>query len=246
MWPVLLKVGDWSFYSLGFFLFLGFFLAAFAIWKQARAGGLSQERVFDTLFLTTFLAIIIGRLAFVIASPDTFSQDYVRIILFTKYPGLSLPATILAAITLSGLLARSFSLPVLWLWDILALAGGLFAVFASTGCFLDGCFKQAPFFPLGIALFALVLVAAILFVGWKFAKVADLSAIASRRGLFFLCYLIFQLVSLLMTKWFNQNFWQEVGYGLTLFLVVGILGLRYKELFIYFYRAVSHKRSFAS
>lgn len=244
MWPVLLRVGNFSLYSFGFFLFLGFFLAAFAVWRQARSSGLSEEKVFDTFFLTTFIALLVSRASFVITNFAIFASDYTRIVLFFKYPGLSFLTVIISVVAASALISKGLGLPVLWLWDIFALSAGFFAVFGNLGCFLDGCVVSAPFLPLVLTALAVVLAVINLFLVQKLALVADLSEVARRRGLFFLCYLIFQLVSLLMTTWPTGNLWRLGVFSLVLVSVVTILTIRYKDLFAYVHRTISQRRSF--
>ncbi len=229
MWPVLLKAGPVTIYSLGLCLFLGFWLSCFVIWKQARVQGLPEEKIFDTLFLTTFLAILAGRLGFVFSHWPNFASDYSRIIFFFKYPGLSLPTFIILAILISALLSKSAGLEVLLTWDIFALSGAFFAVFGYLGYFLDTGAGLSPFF------LALALAGFFLVLRRKLTGSAALSEQARKRGLFFLCYLIFQFISLLMTT-------GVMLYALPLVLVIVILVGRYQDLFKYVYHSISQRR----
>lgn len=201
--------------SLGLFLFLGFLVATFVIWKQARISGLSEEKVLDTFFLTSFISLFVGRAIFVYSHLPLFSQDVSKIALFFKYPGLSLPGIIVAGVILSGLIAKNYDLEFIDLWDNFAVGSAFFALFGYLGFFLNGAVGPVP------AVLALVLVGWLLFLRTRSIK---------KPGIFFLCYLLFQLVSLLIATWSN---WKLFGIVLVIFVIL-----------IRYYDAISQKRSF--
>lgn len=230
MWPVLLRAGPVSIYSFGFFLFLGFALSCFVIWKQARSLGLSEEKVFDVFFASVFLSLIGGRFGHVFLNWGNFAQDYSRMVLFFKYPGLSFLVVLACFIIFSALLAKKFSLEVLWVWDVFATAAVFFAVFGYLGYFLDTGFGVPP------VILALFLAGFFIFLTRKIASSPALAQQAQKRGLFFLCYLIFQMLSILMTT-------GSIIFTFPLVLAVGILVVRYNDLLKYVYRAVSQGRS---
>lgn len=246
MWPVLLRIGPITIYSFGVFLALGFFVASFVVWKQARSNGFPEEKVLDSLFLTTFLSLILARLGYIFFNLTIFSPDWSRALLFFKYPGLSFPVLILSAFLVSGLAARAAGLAVLWFWDIMALASAFLAIFANFGCFLDGCFSLAPRLPVALAILAVGLTAICLFLARFLSGTAELADVARRRGIFFLCYLIFQLISLLMTTWWTGNQAKLAVYAAGLVIAAAVLVFRYKVLFKYVYRRFSQRRSLSN
>lgn len=217
-------------HSFGLFLFLGFLLSGFVVWKQARSQGLSEEKILDIFFASTFLSLIGGRAGFIFFNWSSFAQDYSRMVLFLKYPGLSFPVILVCLIIFSALLAKKFSFEVLWVWDVFALSAAFFAIFGYLGHFLD---TGAGLVPVILAVF---LAGFLLFLRGKLAGSPALSEQARRRGLFFLCYLIFQLLSILMAT-------GSIIFTFPLVLVVGMLVVRYRDLFKYVYRAVSKGRS---
>ena len=96
-------------------LAISILLAAFLTWKQARTRGLSEEKIFDLFLLTLFFGLIGARIGYVFLNWPVFSQDYSRIFLLLRYPGLSFPAAFL-----TGMAVAAFGgFPVL---DIFAMA----------------------------------------------------------------------------------------------------------------------------
>jgi phosphatidylglycerol:prolipoprotein diacylglycerol transferase len=138
MYPVLFSLGPVTFYTFGVFLFLGFFLAAFIIWRRLRDQGWPEEKILDFLFLATFGALIAGRIAFIINHFDLFGLSLGRFFLFTRYPGFSFWGGILGAI----LAMTSFIRKNRWdFWQVIdevVFGLALFAVFYHLGCFFDG------------------------------------------------------------------------------------------------------------
>jgi phosphatidylglycerol---prolipoprotein diacylglyceryl transferase len=89
MLPVLLALGPITVSSFGFFLALAFLWGTFLVWRLARAWDLDGEKTLDLVLLTFFGGVVGARLFFISLNFDFFSEDFFRIILITKYPGLS-------------------------------------------------------------------------------------------------------------------------------------------------------------
>lgn len=227
---------------LGLFLAGGFLVATFLVWRQARLSGLSEEKILDTWFASTLLALLAGRLFYVLTFWPIFAADYSRIVLFFKYPGLSVPVSLVTFVATMALFARNFSLEAWWVADVFAFAAAFFAVFANLGCFFDGCILLWPKMSLVLSGLATFLVIAFLFLSRKFTTDVKFAELAKKRGLFFLCYLIFQTVSLLMTTWLTKNWWREAFYLVVLVATVATLVVRYRQLFRQLYHAISWRR----
>lgn len=139
MFPVLLTVSNIPVSSFGVFLALGFLVGVFLIWRLARAWDLNEEKILD-LTLLTFLGGLIGaRLYFVLEKLSFFSQNFLGILLFNKYPGFSFWGAFLGGWLTLFYLAKRNKLDFWQLGDIAAVGflGGLF--FSDLGCFLGGC-----------------------------------------------------------------------------------------------------------
>lgn len=139
MFPVLFSIGKLSISTYGIFLALGFLLGVFLIWRLSRAWDLSEEKVLD-LTLLTFLGGLIGaRLYFVIEHFQFFSQDLLRIIIFTKYPGFSFWGAFLGGWLSLAYFSKRLKLDFWQSADIASVGflGGL--VLSNIGCFFGGC-----------------------------------------------------------------------------------------------------------
>lgn len=139
MLPVLFSLGPVTLSSFGLFLSLAFLFGSFLVWRLARAWDLDEEKVLDLILLTFFGGLIGSRLYFAALHFDFFSQDLFRVILFTKYPGLSFWGGILGGWLMLKAFAKRLKLSFWQMADIAAVGfwGGL--VFGDLGCFLGGC-----------------------------------------------------------------------------------------------------------
>lgn len=139
MFPVLLTIGNIPISSFGLFLALGFLTGVFLIWRLSRAWDLNEEKILD-LTLLTFLGGLIGaRLYFVLENLSFFSQNFLGILLFNKYPGFSFWGAFLGGWLTLFYSSRRAKLDFWQLGDIasVGLLGGL--ILSNLGCFLGGC-----------------------------------------------------------------------------------------------------------
>lgn len=139
MWPVLFSIGRISVSSFGFFLALAFLFATFLIWRLARAWDLDEEKILDLVLLTFFGSLLGARLFFILLNFSFFADNLLKIILVTRYPGLSFWGGVLGGwLTLYYFLRRK-RLDFWQYADIAAVGflGGL--ILGDIGCFLGGC-----------------------------------------------------------------------------------------------------------
>jgi len=139
MLPVLFSIGPVTISSFGLFLSLGFIYGSFLVWRLARAWELNEEKVLDLIILTFFGGLIGARLFFVSLNWNFFSADLFKILLLTKYPGMSFWGGFLGGWLTMFLFARRLKFNFLQIADLSAIGflGGL--VLADVGCFLGGC-----------------------------------------------------------------------------------------------------------
>lgn len=247
MLPILLSIGPVTIYSLGFFLFVGFVLAAFLIWREARSRGLPEEKVLDTLLLGTFFGIIGGRLVYVYTNWHIFAVDFSRIFFVAKYPGLSFQGALLVGGLLALFASAALGLDALLMVDLLAFGLIFASIFGYVGCFLDRCVVVSPGqILLGAGLFVICALL-VVYLANKFKATAQLSSLARRYGIFLLCYLIFESISSLILEVTGRN--RGTGwyfYLAGLLVVIGIFVVRYRELFSYFGHEISQGRFIAN
>lgn len=63
----LLQIGSFSIYSFGVFLALTFILGVFLFWRAATQVGFASETIFDLVFLSSLVALLVGRVFFLLA-----------------------------------------------------------------------------------------------------------------------------------------------------------------------------------
>lgn len=139
MLPVLFSIGSISISSFGFFLSLGFLFGTFLVWRLARAWDFDEEKILDLTLLTFFGGLIFSRIYFVAEHLDFFLLDPLKMLLFTKYPGLSFWGAFLGGWLTLHYFTKRFKMDFWQLIDVAAVGflGGL--VLADLGCFLGGC-----------------------------------------------------------------------------------------------------------
>ncbi len=90
MLPILFEIGPLKIYTFGVFITLAFFWGSFLLWKLVRMSSLKEEDIFDSLFFSLFIALLFGRLVYVIIHINEFGFNIAKIVLINGYPGLSL------------------------------------------------------------------------------------------------------------------------------------------------------------
>lgn len=138
MLPVLLTIGPLPISSFGFFLALGFFAAAYVLWRLSKTYDVNEEKMLDILILTFFGAII-GARAYYIIFHWSMVTDISRMVLINRYPGLSFWGGLIGALVTFNLLARRIKNNFWQILDFGAVAAMIGLAFGDTGCFLSGC-----------------------------------------------------------------------------------------------------------
>lgn len=89
MLPVIFSLGNLNFYTLGFFLGIGFFISSFTVWRRLRQLGLKEEDIIDGIIFSTFLGLFLARIFFIFQYFSYFKLDFSRWFFILKYPGFS-------------------------------------------------------------------------------------------------------------------------------------------------------------
>ncbi len=138
MKPVLFTLFNQSISSFGVFLILALFAATFIIWRIVRVYELDEEKTIDLLLLSVIGGLLFSRSYYVLTNLSLF-DDFLKAILFSKYPGLSFWGALLGG----GLTMKYFSGRLkIHFWQAADFAAvGLFLgiAIASLGCLLGGC-----------------------------------------------------------------------------------------------------------
>lgn len=118
---------------------LSLFIALFLVWRDARKQGFSEEKLFDLILAGGMVALIGGRLSFVVNNWYIFNENWLRIMLFIKYPGFSLLGTFVFGLVGLATLARIYKFSVLKTLDLFALPLGVAMMVTMAGCYISRC-----------------------------------------------------------------------------------------------------------
>lgn len=139
MFPVLFSIGNFSVSTFGILVAVGYLFAIFLIWRLSRAWDLDEEKILD-LTLLTFLGGLVGaRIYFVLENWTYFSDSFLKIILFTKYPGFSFWGALLGGVLGLMYFTKKFKVDFWQFADIFSVGFLAGVIFGNVGCFLGGC-----------------------------------------------------------------------------------------------------------
>ncbi len=148
---VLLKVGQFPVYTLSFFVVLGFLWFGFVVYKKGLEYHYRDESLFDLVIMASVFGWILARLGYVLLNLDIFSQNFLRVILLTDYPGYNFVGLLLGVVLASFLLSRQGELKF---YEGLDLSGlGLMAALAieQIGVVIAGAGEGVKLGSLGLA-----------------------------------------------------------------------------------------------
>jgi len=224
MLPVLFSIGPIPISSFGFFLSLGFIYGSFLVWRLSRAWELNVEKILDMIILTFFGGLIGARIFFVALNFNFFSDDLLKSVLLTKYPGINFWGGLLGGWLTLFIFSNRFKFNFFQIADLAAIGvlGGI--VFGDIGCFLGGCSigKISNFFfatsmvgALGkrfpVQILEAILVGTLLFKLWPIASHFHISGAVLSKVLIFLGFIK------LFTEFFRDI--NQGGYFLSLVMV---------------------------
>lgn len=150
MFPVLLNIGPITVSSLGFFLVLSLFLSAFVVWRLAIAYELDREKTLDLIFITFISGFIGARAYFVLNNLNQF-DTFLKMIWFSKYPGLSFWGGVVLALIVLPLAAKRLKVNFYQIADFGIVGVFLGIAVTSFGCLFAGCQYGLPTtWPIGV------------------------------------------------------------------------------------------------
>ncbi len=140
MYPRLLHIyGPLWINSYGFMIAVGLLIFVYLSYKdKKRAEIISPDLFFNTIFIGLIAAIIGGRILAVISEWKIFSQNFIEIF----YPwigGFSILGTILGILITIPIYLKYYNIPVLPVFDLIAIYAPLMQAISRIGCFLAGC-----------------------------------------------------------------------------------------------------------
>lgn len=143
MFPILLKIGNFTLYTYGVLLATGFFLAVLIALKEARKMGLDPNIVLDLAFYILISALLGSRLFYVLSNWEEFRENPIDIFLFWR-GGLVFYGGLIFAFLVGLWYVRKHHLKFAPLADLVAPSIALGQAVGRWGCFSAGCCYGRP------------------------------------------------------------------------------------------------------
>ena len=138
MWPSLVSIGPITIHSFGLLVALGVFFGGFVLWQKGREEGFEETEVMDSWLLSGVMAVVIGRLWYVLDHWQNFSGSWYRMLFITKFPGLSYEGVWLGAILTLIVICLKKQWSVWKYGEITVFAWLMTEIFGWLGAFLAG------------------------------------------------------------------------------------------------------------
>jgi phosphatidylglycerol:prolipoprotein diacylglycerol transferase len=143
MYPLLIKIGDFSLHTYGFMLALGFILAVFVALKEARRVGVDPNLVMDLCFYLVLAALLGSRVFYVLLNWEEFRSHPMDAVKFWQ-GGLVFYGGLIFAFLTGLWYVRRHHLNFRQLADLMAPSIALGQALGRLGCFAAGCCYGAP------------------------------------------------------------------------------------------------------
>jgi len=151
MYPLLFSIGPINFYSLAIFLAVGFFFAAFLIWRRLGELGIEEEKIIDLIIIVAFSGIIFARVFFIVQNVSLLGFSLTRWLLIGRYPGLSFWGGIVGIFLAIYCFSRRQHLDFWQLADEFVYGMMPILILSQMGAFFDGTgFGKPTTMPWGI------------------------------------------------------------------------------------------------
>jgi phosphatidylglycerol:prolipoprotein diacylglycerol transferase len=137
MYPILLKIGEFTLHTYGFLLAAAFLLAVLVALREAKRLGVDPNLMMDLAFYTLLAALIGSRFFYVLTSWEEFRDNPVDIVRFWR-GGLVFYGGLIFAFLVGLWYVRKHRLNFLRLADIVAPAIPLGQAIGRLGCFSAG------------------------------------------------------------------------------------------------------------
>jgi phosphatidylglycerol---prolipoprotein diacylglyceryl transferase len=138
MHPILFAFGHIHIYSLSIFLILSWLVFSFLFWRELRADGVDEDKIFDLMFYATLVSFIGARAGFVAFHWDLFEKTLLRTVAIWVQPGLALYGAIAGAILTLIFLSRQEKVRLGTVLDAFAMSFPTALLVGLLGGLIDG------------------------------------------------------------------------------------------------------------
>jgi phosphatidylglycerol:prolipoprotein diacylglycerol transferase len=151
MFPTLLALGPVVIKTLNIFLVMALLAGLFVFWRKGREEHYDEMELFDTLFVSLLLGLIIGRITFIGLNWQYFWGNWLGMLDIFAEPGITLFAVFVTSALYVMRVAHQKKWDEFEILDFWALGVSWSAVFIWVGNFFSGGFVGQPTsLPIGI------------------------------------------------------------------------------------------------
>ena len=138
MHPILLKIGDITIHTYGFFVAMGFLAGILLARSEAKRMGIDHEKIMDLCFYIMIAAIVGSRLFYVIINYELFLSNPLDIFKIWS-GGLIFYGGFITAVFTALIYLKMHKMPVWRTADIAAPSLSIGHFLGRLGCFFAGC-----------------------------------------------------------------------------------------------------------
>ncbi len=228
MHPILFKIGNFSIYSYGVMLAVGFLSGTFLAVKEAQRRSIDKELIIDLAFAIIIAGLIGARIFYVISNFSYFRNNPLEIMMLNR-GGLVWYGGLIAGTLTLFIFTKIKKVSFLTIADIFAPGLAIGQAFGRIGCFLRGCCYGKPTDSIigvycseqGAKLFPSQIISAIWLV-IIFFILKSLSKKKRHPGEIFLAYLILYSLKRFFVEFIRGDS-PAVFLGLTSFQLISVL-----------------------
>lgn len=257
--PQLINIyNSFGIHSYGLFIALGIIIAIWAIKKDKRFAQLHLENIYlDIISMTIIIACIGGRALAIISEPYLYTDWYDWFALWKG--GFSTLGSVIGIIITMPFYLKKINVPILPLFDLVAIYAPLMQSIGRLGCFTTGCCYGKPttslwgiiytntcaLAPHGIAIHPTQLYSSLILFGIFLFMFFIAQKYSKKNGQLFVLYLI--CVSL---ERFIVDFWRDDRIITTTYLsfhqIVALCIIASIIVFYYFFTTINIKNTKSS
>lgn len=138
MMPILFSIGSFHFFSFSILLIFAWFIWSFSFWRHLRSLAMNEEQIFDAMFATTLVSLVVSRFGFVVSHMTLFSENWLRVIALWVQPGLSLYGAVIGAVLTLVFFAMKHKIRVAHMLDAFSVSFMWAYAIGLVAGFLDG------------------------------------------------------------------------------------------------------------
>jgi len=251
MYPVIFKIGSFTFYTYGFFVFLAFLVGIFFFLRQAKKKNLPEQRILSLALWLVIFGMAGARILYVISNFSFFSKQPLNI-LNPRQGGLVFYGGLISSLLFGICYIHHYSLSFYKVSSAAAPSICLGLSIGRIGCFFNGCcygkpwdkgFIFAPGSPAGWAFPGQPLIPTQLISSLNLLIIFFILIILQKRQKFsdntFFYFLIFYAIHRFIIEFFRADYPeiflrlttpQLISIGLAVFSIIAIKNIRKVEL----------------